>query len=52
MSGSPLIQTLAERLRHAEATRAPIAPVRGEIAPDDMASAYAVQQCNVDAGVA
>ncbi|AIU28414.1 2-keto-4-pentenoate hydratase [Pandoraea pnomenusa] len=52
MSGSPLIQTLAERLRHAEATRAPIAPVRGEIAPDDMASAYAVQQCNVDARVA
>ncbi|WP_353190780.1 2-keto-4-pentenoate hydratase [Pandoraea pnomenusa] len=52
MSNAQLIQTLAERLRRAEATRKTIAPVRGDIALDDMASAYAVQQRNVDARLA
>lgn len=52
MSNAQLIQTLAERLRRAEATRQTIAPVRGDIALDDMASAYAVQQRNVDARLA
>ena len=47
-----LVKTLAARLRDAEASRNPIAPVRGEIAADDVASAYAVQQANVDARVA
>ncbi|AKM30244.1 2-keto-4-pentenoate hydratase [Pandoraea faecigallinarum] len=51
MPNSPLIQTLAHRLREAESSRRPVAPVRGEIALDDMASAYAVQQFNVDARV-
>lgn len=44
-----LAQSLACRLREAENTRQPVAPVRGEIALDDMALAYAVQQVNVDA---
>lgn len=48
----PDIQALAARLRTAEATRETIAPVRGEIALDDMATAYAVQQANVDARMA
>ncbi|MBN9117062.1 MAG: 2-keto-4-pentenoate hydratase [Pandoraea sp.] len=52
MSNSPVIQAFAERLRRAEATRQAIASIRGEIAPDDMASAYAVQQCNVAARAA
>jgi len=46
------ITTIAARLRDAAATRQTIAPVRGEIALDDMATAYAVQQANVDARVA
>lgn len=46
------IADLAARLRDAEATRQTIAPVRGEIALDDMATAYAVQQLNADARVA
>jgi 2-keto-4-pentenoate hydratase len=44
-----LTQILASRLRNAESARQPVAPVRGEIALDDMALAYAVQQANVDA---
>jgi 2-keto-4-pentenoate hydratase len=43
------IDTLAARLREAEQLRQPVAPVRGEIAPGDMALAYAVQQANVEA---
>ncbi|EHN64119.1 MULTISPECIES: 2-keto-4-pentenoate hydratase [Comamonas] len=39
------IQVWAERLRHAEATATPIAPLREEIADND--SAYAVQLANV-----
>ncbi len=52
MSDSNLVTTLAARLRAAEASRDTIAPVRGEIALDDMATAYAVQQANVDLRVA
>jgi 2-keto-4-pentenoate hydratase len=44
-----LAQSLARRLRNAESTRLPVASVREEIALDDMALAYAVQQANVDA---
>lgn len=46
------IKAIAARLREAERTREVIEPVRGEIALDDMATAYAVQQINVDARVA
>ncbi|WP_292934219.1 fumarylacetoacetate hydrolase family protein [Noviherbaspirillum sp.] len=52
MSNQTLVKELAARLRSAENTRQPVAPVRGEIALDDMAAAYAVQQANVDARVA
>lgn len=47
-----LASILAARLRAAEAARKVIAPVRGEIALDDIATAYAVQQVNVDLRVA
>jgi 2-keto-4-pentenoate hydratase len=51
------VNTLATRLRNAEATRRTIAPVRGEsvaggIALDDITTAYAVQRTNVDLRVA
>jgi 2-keto-4-pentenoate hydratase len=46
------VGTIAASLREAEALRQTIAPVRGTIAIDDMATAYAVQQANVDARVA
>ncbi|WP_310632402.1 2-keto-4-pentenoate hydratase [Paraburkholderia sp.] len=42
------IAALAARLREAEHTRNVIEPVRGEIALDDITTAYAVQQANVD----
>jgi len=48
MPDSEVIQALAARLRHAEAERAATAPVRDQIAMDDVGSAYAVQQANVD----
>lgn len=48
----PDIQTIAARLRKAERAREVIEPVRGETALHDMATAYAVQQVNVDARVA
>jgi 2-keto-4-pentenoate hydratase len=48
MPDSTLAGALAARLRNAQAERTPIAPVRGEIALDDVATAYAVQQANVD----
>jgi len=44
-----LAQILASRLRHAENTRQPVSPVRGEIPLDAMDLAYSVQQVNVDA---
>ncbi|MEX3949608.1 2-keto-4-pentenoate hydratase [Paraburkholderia sp. EG287B] len=47
-----VIDALARRLRNAEASRNVIEPVRGEIALDDIATAYAVQQANVDLRVA
>jgi 2-keto-4-pentenoate hydratase len=52
MSDSKLVAALAARLRAAEASRNVIEPVRGEIALDDIATAYAVQQANVDLRVA
>ena len=52
MSDHTIVNTIAARLRQAQATRQTIAPVRGEIALNDMATAYAVQQANVDARVA
>jgi 2-keto-4-pentenoate hydratase len=47
-----VVNALASRLREAEASRTTIAPVRGEIATNDIATAYAVQQVNVDRRVA
>ncbi|RZL45055.1 MAG: 2-keto-4-pentenoate hydratase, partial [Variovorax sp.] len=41
------IAAWAERLRHAETERAPIAPLREELPADDGATAYAIQQANV-----
>lgn len=41
------IHTAAERLRYAERTREPCAPVRDLLGPVDVLSAYAVQDCNV-----
>lgn len=49
---SDLIPQIAARLRHAQQTREPIEPVRGEIAIEDIETAYAVQQANVDLRVA
>ena len=49
---SELVNKVAARLRSAETTRETIAPVRGEIALDDMTTAYAVQQANVTARLA
>ena len=48
----PNIQAIAARLREAEHRREVIEPVRGEIAADDLTTAYAVQQINLDARVA
>ncbi|VVE10334.1 2-keto-4-pentenoate hydratase [Pandoraea terrigena] len=47
-----VIQQLAARLLLAQQTREPVDPVRGDIAPEDVAMAYAVQQANVDRRVA
>jgi len=52
MQDQNIVAALAARLREADASRQAIAPVRGEIAIDDMATAYAVQQANVAARVA
>ncbi|WP_027864002.1 2-keto-4-pentenoate hydratase [Massilia alkalitolerans] len=52
MTSPQLIDTLAARLREAEQRRQPVAPVRGEIGPDDTELAYAVQQANVEARLA
>jgi 2-keto-4-pentenoate hydratase len=52
MSGINVVDAIASRLRNAEVTRNVIDPVRGEIALDDIATAYAVQQANVDLRVA
>ncbi|TAL52854.1 2-keto-4-pentenoate hydratase [Pandoraea sp.] len=46
------LKAIAARLKKAEIGRQVIAPVRGDIGLDDMQSAYAVQQINVDARVA
>jgi 2-keto-4-pentenoate hydratase len=42
------IQSIAARLREAQTSREPIAPVRDESQQDDAELAYAVQQVNVD----
>ncbi|HKT93317.1 MAG TPA: 2-keto-4-pentenoate hydratase [Paraburkholderia sp.] len=52
MTDSNRVAALAARLRNAEASHEVIEPVRGEIALDDIATAYAVQQANVDLRVA
>ncbi|CAG2147708.1 2-keto-4-pentenoate hydratase [Cupriavidus numazuensis] len=52
MTEPNIVNAIAARLRDAEATRQTVAPVRGEIAIDDIATAYAVQQANVDARIA
>jgi 2-keto-4-pentenoate hydratase len=52
MLNQDAIRALGVRLREAGRTREVVAPVRGEIALDDMETAYAVQQFNVDARVA
>lgn len=44
-----LIETLARRLRKAEASRSAVAPIRDEIAGADDALPYAIQQANVRA---
>jgi 2-keto-4-pentenoate hydratase len=52
MSDSTLIRTIAGQLREAELTHMPVPAVRDRITRDDMVTAYAVQQANVDARVA
>ncbi|AJY15865.1 2-keto-4-pentenoate hydratase [Burkholderia multivorans] len=57
MTDPNTVRELAVRLCEAEASRSTIAPVRGEpaaggIAPDDVKTAYAVQQANVERRVA
>ncbi|MNN09620.1 2-keto-4-pentenoate hydratase [compost metagenome] len=47
MPDQETILALAARLREAERKRAPVAPLRGEIAAEDAATAYAVQRANV-----
>jgi 2-keto-4-pentenoate hydratase len=42
------VQALAERLRAAYDTFAPVAPIRGELPEGDLAAAYAVQQANTE----
>ncbi|MBP0623731.1 2-keto-4-pentenoate hydratase [Cupriavidus consociatus] len=49
MTNPHIVQALAERLRRAEQSRTPVAPLRGEIAAGDAATAYAVQSANVQA---
>ncbi|WP_269502320.1 fumarylacetoacetate hydrolase family protein [Burkholderia sp. IMCC1007] len=48
MNDLDAVNALAARLRHAEVQCSVTPPVRGEIAVDDVATAYAVQQANVD----
>ncbi|BFG73428.1 2-keto-4-pentenoate hydratase [Paraburkholderia terrae] len=48
MPNQQTIQSIAARLREAEASRQPVMPVRDEITPNDAALAYAIQQANVD----
>lgn len=52
MSNEEQVRALAARLRAAEIACEAIEPIRGEIALDDLATAYAVQQANVEARVA
>ncbi|AIO35889.1 2-keto-4-pentenoate hydratase [Burkholderia cenocepacia] len=52
MTDPNTVRELAARLREAEASRRTIEPVRGTIALDDMTTAYAVQQANVERRIA
>ncbi|EGD06116.1 4-oxalocrotonate decarboxylase, partial [Burkholderia sp. TJI49] len=52
MTDPNTVHELAARLREAEASRRTIEPVRGTIALDDMTTAYAVQQANVERRIA
>jgi 2-keto-4-pentenoate hydratase len=52
MSSSSILNRIADQLRYAESTCNTVPPVRDHITPEDTASAYAVQQVNVDARVA
>jgi 2-keto-4-pentenoate hydratase len=47
-----LIERIASRLREAEASGTPIAPVRDELAPGGVDAAYAVQDANTRHGLA
>ncbi|MBS0418760.1 MAG: fumarylacetoacetate hydrolase family protein [Proteobacteria bacterium] len=47
----PMLETAAERLRRAESEHAPCDPVRSLLPDGDVASAYAVQQINVNRAV-
>ena len=49
MSTQETVHALAARLRAAEQTHTPVAPLRGEIPSGDAAMAYAVQRANVEA---
>lgn len=49
---STSIESLAQRLREAEASGTPIPPLRDLIAHDSENMAYAIQQCNVEHAVA
>ncbi len=42
---------ISERLRQAEQAAVPIPPVRGDVAADDIAAAYAIQDCGTEAGL-
>lgn len=48
MTSKETLLALAERLRRADEMRAPIEPLRGEIAAGDAATAYAIQRANVE----
>ena len=52
MTHEEQVKQWAERLRHAESSRQPIAPLRDEMPGDDGTLAYAVQQLNVAHGLA
>lgn len=45
-ANAKLVQSIAERIRGAYASRQPIAPIRDELATGDVATAYAIQAAN------
>jgi len=48
LSNEILVQELAARLRNAEETRTPIAPIRDQLTDNAASLAYAIQQANVE----